>query len=153
MRVQLLIYLKGNETITFKNPFRLIIIQLKYRMVMRMEKPGDFIGLLFSILLDKELENQPFREEVKSWNMIVVLETDYYPITLRFDDGVSIHYGFDKSPDIHVKTTMHQIIEVAKGNQGLLMAIATGKISVNGIWGHPRAGYRFYKTMKNILGD
>jgi len=121
-------------------------------MVMRMEKPADFIGLLFSILLDRKLENQSFRNEVKTWNMSVVLETDYYPITLQFDDGVSIHYGSDESPDIYVKTTMKQIIDIARGNQGLLVSIARRKIAINGIWRHPRAGYRFYKTMKNLLG-
>ncbi|TFG12807.1 hypothetical protein EU537_08260 [Candidatus Thorarchaeota archaeon] len=120
---------------------------------MSMEKPGDFIGLLFRILLDKKLENESFREEVKAWNMTVVLETDYYPITMRFDNGVSIHYGSDKSADIHVKTTMKRMIEIAAGNQGLLASIVGGMISVNGIWRRPRSGYRFYKTMKHLLGD
>jgi hypothetical protein len=121
-------------------------------MVMRMQKPGDFIGILFSILLDNKLEDQSFREEINSWNMIVVLETDYYPITMRFDDGVSIHYGFHANPDIHVKTTMKQIIEIAQGDEGFLVSIARGEVSINGIWRHPRAGYRFYRTMKNLLG-
>ncbi|MBN2230089.1 MAG: hypothetical protein JW779_10925 [Candidatus Thorarchaeota archaeon] len=114
-------------------------------------EPKDFIGNILAKLINRFLEDSSQYEKVKKWNMTVVVETDYYPVTLIFGDSISIQRGIIENPTLVFVMNFKKIISLAKKETSILGSLIHGSIKTKGILKHPRAAFRFYRLMDSIL--
>ncbi|MFO7835182.1 MAG: hypothetical protein R6V83_00885 [Candidatus Thorarchaeota archaeon] len=116
-------------------------------------RPGDFFGLIIYTMLVQKMKQDSKCPSFQNWNMKVVLITDYYPLTLYFDNGLEFQKGEIDEPDIKLHFSFYTMVQIIKGTRGILSAILSGDIRTEGILQHPIAGYRLYKLMRCIIGE
>ncbi|TXT54541.1 MAG: hypothetical protein BAJATHORv1_60037 [Candidatus Thorarchaeota archaeon] len=107
----------------------------------------DFIGTLLAEVFRRELESEKKKEEVSKWKISMILDTDYYPVSIEFNNGISIIKGVIKDPDITMTTSMQTIIDITRGKTSALRAIRKGELRVKGLFRHPRSAFRLYRFM------
>ena len=117
-----------------------------------LNEPKDLIGNVLYILLARQFEDDGYLAEIKNWNMTVVLDTDYYPVTLAFADGITIEKGAVPNPTITLETTFETIVSIAVGEISPLRGMINRKLRIRGLFRHPRATLRFYRLMIRALG-
>jgi hypothetical protein len=83
--------------------------------------------------------------------MSVILETDYYPVSIVFGDHIRIDARTVENPTLIFSMKFHTIISIVRKETSILSALLRGSIKVKGLINHPRAAFRFYKLMKSIL--
>ena len=116
-----------------------------------LEQPRDFIGNILAVLTSRPLARTDFKAAVAKWKMVVVLETDYYPVTIRFDKGITVEHGDNPHPTIRVRAKLGTIIQLVKGTTSPIRALLNGGLKVKGLLRHPRATLRFYKLISASL--
>jgi putative sterol carrier protein len=116
-----------------------------------LEQPKDFIGNIIAVLISKPLARPGFRSAVMKWEMVVMLETDYYPVAIIFDKGIRIEHGDSPRPTIRVSAKLSTIIELVKGRVSPIRALLNGGLKVRGLLRHPRATLRFYRLISASL--
>jgi len=115
------------------------------------EEPSDFIGNILAKLINRKFNDENQIEKLKSWNMSVLLETDYYPVSLIFSDGIKIMTQVINNPTLVIKTTFQTIISIVKNETSPLGALFKSSIKMKGIFRHPRAAFQFYRLIDKIL--
>jgi putative sterol carrier protein len=83
--------------------------------------------------------------------MVVVLETDYYPVTITFDKGVKVEHGDNPQPTIRVRASLDTIIRLVKGATSPIRALLTGGLKVRGLLRHPRSTLQFYRLISSSI--
>jgi len=116
-----------------------------------MKEPTDFIGNILAKLINLQLANSSMREKMANWNMSVVLDTDYYPVSIIFDETISMKTGSVDEPTLIFKMSFGTIISLVKKETSMIRAMLRGSIKVRGLLQNPRAAYRFYTLMNSIL--
>lgn len=116
-----------------------------------LEEPTDFVGFLFAHTVSKQLENPEIESRVRNWKMTVVVDTNYYPVTIEFNDGVRIIRKFIDNPTLIVKISMDTISHIIKGELSPFRAFLSGDIKVKGMFRHPLALKRFYGLIIGTL--
>ena len=111
----------------------------------------DFIGTILAQLLEKPLSNPQTLAKVQSWNMKVILDTNFYPVSLIFDNGLQIQKGEVNAPTIRVFMTFDTMMELVQATKSPIGAVLRGEIKVKGLLKHPIATYRFYKLIVSAL--
>ncbi|MBD3407330.1 MAG: hypothetical protein GF411_14530 [Candidatus Lokiarchaeota archaeon] len=119
---------------------------------MIVNQSGDFIGTLLAEVFRRELLSDRKREKVKKWRISLLLDTDYYPVSINFNNGISIKKGIIKDPDITMTTSMQTIIDITKGKISAFQALRKGELKIKGILRHPLAAIRLYRFMIPALG-
>ncbi len=114
------------------------------------EAPRDFVGRLVSIVLAKGLEKK--NDSIKDWKMRVLVQTNYYPVSLEFNEGLSIRKGSIMDPTLEVKFDMDTLVELVTGVKSPLKCVLSGDIKMKGFFRHPIAGFRFYNLMVASIG-
>ena len=104
----------------------------------------DFIGTVLSLVLQKKLDDPEELSRIEGWEMKVIFETNFYPVSLIFDNGLEIKKGEIENPTIRIFMTFDTLIELIRGKQSPMGAILRGKIKVKGLLRHPLATFRFY---------
>jgi hypothetical protein len=115
------------------------------------EEPKDFLGFLLHTLINKQLENPDVSSDVKTWNMTVVLDTNYYPITIAFDNGVSISKHAIENPTLKVALSLDTVIRLAMNETSIVKAVMKREIKITGLLRHPKAVMKFYGLLSSIL--
>jgi hypothetical protein len=116
-----------------------------------MEKPKDFLGFLMHTLIGKQLEDPNINSEVKTWNMTVVLKTNYYPITITFENGVTISKCAIENPTLKISLSLDTVIRLAMNETSIPKAILKREVKIAGLFKHPRAALKFYSLLSSIL--
>ena len=83
--------------------------------------------------------------------MKVIFETNFYPVSIIFDNGIEIKKGEVENPTIRIFMTFDTMVDLVREKQSPIGAILSGKIKVKGLLRHPLAAYRFYKLMISSL--
>lgn len=116
-----------------------------------MEEPKDFLGFLLYKLINKQLEDPNLSSDVIHWNMTVVLDTNYYPVTISFDNGVNISKDAIPNPTLRIKLSLDTIIQLAMNETSIVKAVLSRKIRIAGMLRHPLATKKFYSLLSSIL--
>jgi hypothetical protein len=116
-----------------------------------LKEPPDFIGNILGKLLNHQISKYSLDIKSKDWNMCVVLDTDFYPISIIFDSTIQIHTGFIDNPTLIFKMKFGTIMELVEQKISLLQSVLSGKVKMKGFFHHPIAGIRFYRLMNSIL--
>lgn len=116
-----------------------------------LKEPNDFIGNILAKLINYQLENPAMRDKMKNWSMSVVIDTDYYPVIIIFDETICMKTGSVDEPTLIFKLKFSTIISLVKKETSMIRAILGGSIKVRGLLHNPRAAYRFYSLMNSIL--
>ena len=111
----------------------------------------DFIGTVLSQVLHKKLEDPEELTKIEGWEMKVIFETNFYPVSIIFDNGIEIQKGEVENPTIRIFMTFDTMIDLVREKQSPIGAILRNKIKVKGLLRHPLATYRFYKLMMSSL--
>jgi len=82
-----------------------------------MKEPTDFIGNILAKLINLQLANSSMREKMANWNMSVVLDTDYYPVSIIFDETISMKTGSVDEPTLIFKMSFGTIISLVKNRR------------------------------------
>jgi len=114
-------------------------------------QPSDFIGSIIYTMLKQRMQQNPNCPPFHTWQMKVVLSTDYYPLSLIFDNGLEFHKGDLQEADIRLDFSFEVLLEIIKGRKGFLGAILRRGVRIEGFLKHPFAAYRFYKLMSYII--
>ncbi len=114
-------------------------------------EPSDFIGKILAKMINKQLENSATLSKVKNWRMSVVLQTDYYPLSLIFSDVIKIESGAIVDPTLVFTMAFNTIIKIAKGDSSLVKSVFNRSIKIKGLLRHPIATLRFYRLMNAVL--
>ena len=117
-----------------------------------LHEPNDFVGNIFGKLLNRELENQSTQRKVRGWRMSVVLDTDYYPISIVFSDHIEIIADYVDNPTIALSMKFSTIIGLLRGESSMMRDVLRGTIKTRGLLRHPLSMLRFYRLMASILG-
>ncbi len=118
-----------------------------------LHEPSDFIGNLLGKLLNRQLENESVRRKVGSWRMSVVLDTDYYPISIVFSDQIEIVADYIDDPTIVLSMKFNTIIGLFRGETSMIRAVLGRTIKTRGLLRHPLSMLRFYRLMVSMLGE
>jgi putative sterol carrier protein len=116
-----------------------------------LEEPRDFVGYLLAHAVEKQLQDSTIKSKVRTWKMEIVLQTNYYPVTMIFDNGVKIIREAVESPTLIVKISMDTISQIIKGECSPIKAFLKGDIKVKGMFRHPIAMKRFYGLLMSGL--
>lgn len=116
-----------------------------------MEEPKDFLGFLMHKLIGKQLADPNINSEVKTWNMTVVLNTNYYPITITFDNGVSISKHAIDNPTMRISLSLDTVIRLVMNETSILKAVMNREIKIAGLLRHPKSALKFYGLLSSIL--
>jgi len=114
-------------------------------------EPSDFIGNILAKLINRQLENPITRKKLADWRMSVIIDTDYYPVSIIFDGDISLKTSSVDEPTLIFKMNFGTIISLVKKETSMIRAIIGGSIKVRGLLQNPRAAYRFYSLMNSIL--
>ena len=117
-----------------------------------LNEPSDFIGNILGKLLNRELEKPSMRRKMGRWRMSIVLNTDYYPVSIVISDRIEIIADYVASPTIVLSTKFSTIIELFNGETSMIGAVLRGTIKTRGLLRHPLSMIRFYRLMTAILG-
>ncbi len=117
-----------------------------------LNEPKDLVGNVLYILLARQFEDDRLLSEVKDWRMTVVLDTDYYPVTLTFADGITIERGAVPNPTIILGTTFDTIVSIAAEEMSPVRGLINRKLRIRGLLKHPRAAFRFYRLIVRAMG-
>ena len=117
-----------------------------------LHEPNDFIGNILGKLLNRQLENESMRRKVERWRMSVVLNTDYYPISIVFGERIEIVPDYVDNPTIVLSMKFNTIIEISRGETSIIKAVLGGTIKTRGSLRHPFSMLKFYRLMASILG-
>ena len=115
-------------------------------------EPSDFVGNILAKMISKALDDSKLRKRIGTWKMIVTLESDYYPVSMVFDKGISVVRGREPNPTLIVNMDFGTVIELVEGNTSMVRAMLRRKIRVRGLVRHLRSTLRFYQLMNAILG-
>lgn len=85
--------------------------------------------------------------------MNVVLATDYYSLTLIFDNGLEFRKGDLQEADIRIGFHFDTLLELVQGKKTLLGAILGKAVKIEGFLHHPRDMYRLYKLIRYIIEE
>ncbi len=113
-------------------------------------EPPDFIGNILAKLINNQIANSALRDKMQNWRMTVVFDTDYYPVSIIFDETISIKSGIVEEPTLIFKMEFGTILELVERKTSMIRAIFSRKIKVKG-FRHLIALYRFYGLMNTIL--
>lgn len=116
-------------------------------------EPTDFVGNIVAKLIAKALAKPSMSKKAIEWRMIITLSSDYYPVSIIFNDGVSVARSIDSKPTLDVEMNFGTIIELVEGKTSMVKEILNRGIRVKGLLRHPIATFRFYTLMKSILGE
>ncbi len=116
-----------------------------------LDEPKDFIGYLMLQLINRQLKDPNLESRVKRWKMIVVLATDYYPVTLTFDKGVRFSKGAASDATLTVEMSFETIIRLVMEETSAIKAVLKGEIKAKGMFRHPVAMKRFYGLLTAAL--
>ncbi|MHA1480529.1 MAG: SCP2 sterol-binding domain-containing protein [Candidatus Thorarchaeota archaeon] len=111
----------------------------------------DFIGTILAKLLEKQLSDPKMLAKVRCWKMIVILDTNFYSVSLIFDDGLKIQKGAVNEPTVRVFMTFDTLIDLVKATKSPIGAVLSGNLKIKGLLRHPIATYRFYKLIVSAL--
>lgn len=115
-------------------------------------EPNDFLGNIFAKVIGTLLQDDAKRRQIEKWEMRVVIETNFYPISLVFANGLRIERGRLKSPTLTLLTSMDTIVDIARGEISPMSAILKRHIKVKGLFRHPVATLRLYRLLNEALG-
>jgi hypothetical protein len=121
-------------------------------MSIHIDEPTDFLGNIFAKVITSYLQKARSPPKIETWKMRAVLITDFYAISLIFENGLEISRGETESPTLQLTTTMATIIQVAKGDVSLRGAILRRRVIVKGLFRHPMAAFRLYRLINNAIG-
>jgi len=113
-------------------------------------EPPDFIGNILAKLINSQISTSALSDKMQNWRMTVVFDTDYYPVTIIFDETISIKAGIVEGSTLTFKLEFGTILELVERKTSMIRAILSGKIKVKG-FRHLIALYRFYGLMNTIL--
>ena len=116
-----------------------------------LSEPSDFVGNILAKMINRQLKDSTTLEKVKKWRMTVVLQTDYYALSLIFDELMQIKSGATTDPTLIATTTFHTILMIAKGKNSLLKSVLNRSVRIKGLFRHPIAAFRFYRLMNQAL--
>ncbi len=80
----------------------------------------------------------------------MVLDTDYYPVTLVFQDGLTVRAGRTEDYTFGVRLTVALLVDILRGRVSVLGALLRGQLTVEGLWRHLRGVYRFYRLLSQL---
>ena len=115
-----------------------------------LEEPPDFIGNILAKLINNQIATSTLSDKMQNWRMTVVFDTDYYPVSIIFDETISIKAGIVEEPTLIFNLEFGTILELVEGKTSMIRAILGGKIKVKG-FRHLISLYRFYGLMNSIL--
>ncbi len=115
------------------------------------EEPPDFLGNIVGKLLNHQISEHSLDMKLKDWNMSVVFDTDFYPISIIFDSTIQIETGFVPNPTLVFNMRFDTIIDLIEQKISLAQSVLGGKVKMKGFFRHPIAGFRFYRLMNSIL--
>ena len=115
-----------------------------------LEEPPDFIGNILAKLINSKIASSALGEKMQDWRMTVVFDTDFYPVSIIFDQTLSIKSGHVEEPTLIFKLKFGTILKLVERNTSMVRAILRGKIKVKG-FRHLVSLYRFYSLMNTIL--
>lgn len=115
-----------------------------------LKEPPDFIGNILAKLINTQIESSTQSRKIMDWRMSVVFDTDFYPLSIIFDEIPSIQAGIVDKPTIIFKLKFGTILELVERKTSMIRGILSGKIKVTG-FRHLIALYRFYGLMNSIL--
>ncbi len=116
------------------------------------ELPGDFIGAILYSMLRPQLDSAGITGGKRSSRLTVVIETEYYPVTLEFGDVLKIRRGAEQRPTLRVTTTLQTVVEIARHRISPVGAFFRGRIKIRGFLRHPLAARRFLALFLSSLG-
>lgn len=104
-------------------------------------------------MLEQRTSENPDYPPFHTWKMNVVLATDYYPLTLIFDNGLEFRKGDLQEPDIRIGFQFNTLLELVQGKKTLLGAILGKAVKIEGLLQHPTDVYRLYKLIRYIIEE
>jgi len=104
------------------------------------------------MLIKEHLERPGVREKLVKWDMTVRIETDFYPISIRFKDGVTITREIIENPTLLITMSFDVIIQIVRGKTSVIRGFIKRSIKMRGILRHPYATLRFYKLINQMIG-
>jgi putative sterol carrier protein len=116
-----------------------------------LDEPRDFVGYLLAHVVEQRLEDPNINSKVKTWKMTVNVETNYYPLSMIFDNGLRITRDIVDSPTLSVSISMDTISRIIKEEYSPIKAFLNGDIKVKGMFSHPLAMKRFYSLLIGAL--
>ena len=115
-----------------------------------LEEPPDLIGNILARMINRQFSTSRVGEKLPSWRMSVVFDTDYYPVSIIFNETISIYAGFVKNPTLVFKLSFGTILLLVEKKTTMIRAILSGNIKVKGLR-HLISLYRFYGLINSIL--
>jgi len=97
-----------------------------------LKEPPDFIGNIFAKLTNNQLATSTLMDKMQDWRMSVVFDTDYYPVSIIFDEIISIEAGLVSDPTLVFKLKFDTILKLVERKTTMIRAILRGKIKVKG---------------------
>ncbi|MGY5880452.1 MAG: hypothetical protein RTV31_09375 [Candidatus Thorarchaeota archaeon] len=116
-----------------------------------LKEPPDFIGNILAKLINRQIQNPSMKEKMKSWKMSVILETDFYPVSIIFDQDITAFAEVVENPTLVFTMDFGTIIKLVEQETTMIRAMIGGSIKVKGFFRNLRSVYRFYSLMNSIL--
>ena len=117
-----------------------------------LNRPRDFVGSIFAMMIEKHLETPDAVSKVSPWSMSVLLETDFYPILIKFENGVTITRDVIEHPTLRIRMSFDTIISILDGQTSMMREFIGRRVKMQGIIQHPRATFRFYRFINSMIG-
>ncbi len=117
-----------------------------------LNKPRDFVGNILAMMLSERFENPEYTEKIQNWKMTVCLRTNFYPIILDFNQGVTITRDPIDNPTLDISMDFDTMIVLIRGKSSMMKEVLRGRIKIRGLFRHPLATFRFYRLMQSIIG-
>ncbi|NWF95919.1 MAG: hypothetical protein HXY34_07220 [Candidatus Thorarchaeota archaeon] len=118
-----------------------------------LQKPKDLLGAVLTKILEEKVSNTALASGVSRWRMTVVIDTDFYPVSIVFDRGIRVEYGARPDAQLRVRMTMSTMSDVFQKRASVLQSVLRRKIRVRGLARHPVSALRFYRLMSRLVGD
>lgn len=117
-----------------------------------LNNPRDFVGNILAMMLSEHLKDPENAKKIQNWRMIVLLRTNFYPISITFENGVTISRDLVEHPTLEIVMSFDTMIELVRGKTSMVKEVIRRQIQIKGLLRHPIATMRFYRLMQVILG-
>lgn len=116
-----------------------------------LNEPQDFLGAMLAKMLTRVLTTVDEIEDVRRWKMTVMVYTDFYNLSMRFENGVSITTDPIENSTLTARTSFHSLLQIINGRASLFSSYLKGDVKISGLLRHPISVLRFYRLMKRML--
>ena len=114
--------------------------------------PTDIFGIALYYSINRKMEEDPdYRDFINNLNLRLIVELDYYPVFIKFEEGsFEISREIEKG-DVTLKMKAQNFMDIVDGKTSIIKTFLRGKMGFKPFYKLFTKLFTVYKIFSNIV--